>query len=141
MSAKTKQAPVTIQRLVLADDATATAPSNGGFATSIRDLTFLGAETIGGIRVVEEQAANKLLRAVGSVLIRHAEWRAILQERHSASQEDPLFKTLKNKQERARMRYRRARAFAHAVLHEVAGMSVNTNTVISPQDVIFDTKG
>lgn len=136
-----KETPTQTLRLALPGDASATASSNGGFAASMRDLKVLGVETIGGIRVVEEQTVNKLLRAIGSVLIRHAQWRAALALRHSTSQEDPLYKTLKSKQERARLRYRRARAFAHAMLHEVAGMSVNSDTLISPQDVTFDTKG
>jgi len=136
-----KETPIQTLRSALPGDASATALSNGGFAASMRDMKVLGVETIGGIRVVEEQTVNKLLRAIGSVLIRHAQWRAALALRHSTSQEDPLYKNLKSKQERARLRYRRARAFAHAMLHEVTGMSVNNDTLISPQDVIFDTKG
>lgn len=128
-------------RSALPGDASAIALSNGGFAASMRDLKVLGVETIGGVRVVEEQTVDKLLRAIGSVLIRHAQWRAAVALRHSTSEEDPLYKNLKNKQEKARLRYRRARAFAHAMLHEVAGMSVNNDTLISPQDVICNTKG
>lgn len=101
-----------------------------GFAVSIHDLSVTNfRETIGGIEVVDAQFADRILRAMSKMLVRHMRWRHATAAFHALTDKSsPDWRMAKSAADKARRAYRGSRKEAYRILHDACDFGVSPNT-------------
>lgn len=109
------------------------APQEWGVVTSINDLSVSNfREKIAGVEVVDAAFADRLLRAMGAVMVRHSQWRWALSLENSPSASEEDQRKARSMVNKTRAKYRKARAHAYVVMREACGSIVDHQTVIPP---------